>query len=92
MIIGILLGAAIGALIDRKEIKTTPYFLFVFMFRGIGLISMTTLVTDFESQKGLLMVCFIAMTSGTFLETIVCQSLMNKRLIAPIKEICNGAG
>jgi len=53
---------------------------------------MTTLVTDFESQKGLLMACFIAMTAGTFLETIVCQSLMNKRLIAPIKEICNGAG
>ena len=53
---------------------------------------MTTLVTDFESQRGLLMACFIAMTSGTFLETIVVQSLMNKRLIAPIKEICNGAG
>ena len=32
------------------------------------------------------------MTAGTFCQTIVCQSLMNKRMIAPIKEIVNGAG
>ena len=33
---------------------------------------------------------FIAMQSGTFIQTIAVQSMLNKRLIAPIKEIMNG--
>ena len=30
------------------------------------------------------------MQSGTFIQTVVVQSMINKRLIAPIKEIMNG--
>ena len=32
----------------------------------------------------------MAMQSGTFIQTVVVQSMINKRLIAPIKEIMNG--
>ena len=66
MIIGILMGVVLGAQIDGNQTKITPYYLGMFAFRGLGLICMTTLVTDFETQKGLLIACFIAMTAGTF--------------------------
>ena len=92
MFIGILMGAWIGHRIDGKNKKILPYCIGLFLFRGVGLVTMTTLVTDFETQMPLLVTCFIAMTSGTFCQTIVCQSLLNKRLVAPIKEIVNGAG
>ena len=50
---------------------------------------MTVGINDFENQKALLYVSFFAMTSGTFCQTIVVQSLLNKRLIAPTREIMN---
>merc|ERR1712151_1098932 len=81
------MGVLIGSQIDGKDKKILPYCIALFLFRGVGLVTMTTIVTDFKTQMPLLMACFIAMTSGTFCQTIVCQSLMNKRLVAPIKEI-----
>ena len=66
MIIGIILGIAIGYMIDSKDRKILPYCIALFLFRGLGLITMTTIVTDFEAQMPLLIACFIAMTSGTF--------------------------
>ena len=92
MFVGIIMGVVIGSRIDGKDKKILPYCIALFFFRGVGLVTMTTIVTDFSSQKVLLVACFIAMTSGTFCQTIVCQSLLNKRLVAPIKEIMNGAG
>lgn len=72
MFIGIILGTYIGYKIDGANKRILPYVVLTFLFRGLGLILMTTVVTDFESQKALLIACFIAMTSGTFCQTIVC--------------------
>ena len=66
MFVGIILGVVIGYLIDGKDKKILPYCLATLVFRGFGLIIMTTLVTDYESQLPLLAICFIAMTAGTF--------------------------
>ena len=66
MIIGIFLGIAIGYMIDSKDRKILPYCIALFLFRGVGLVTMTTIVTDFKTQMPLLIACFIAMTSGTF--------------------------
>ena len=49
MLIGILLGVVIGSQIDGKDTKITPYYLGTFALRGLGLICMTTIVTDFET-------------------------------------------
>ena len=49
MLIGILLGVAIGSQIDGVGKKITPWYLGTFILRGLGLICMTTLVTDFDT-------------------------------------------
>ena len=90
MVIGLFMGLMIGHIIDRSAI--IPVFILCFMVRAAGLLLMTCLITNFEEQKGLLYCSFIAMTSGTFCQTIVAQSLLNKRMIAPTREIMNGLG
>ena len=90
MIIGLVVGGILGHVIDKCQIA--PVYILCFMVRGLGLCMMTFLITDFEEQKGLLYFSFFAMTTGTFCQTIVCQSLLNKRLIAPTREIMNGFG
>lgn len=47
MVIGLAAGALLGHFIDNCRIW--PILLFCFMFRGLGLLAMTTLLTDFES-------------------------------------------
>ena len=67
-------------------------FIFCFLTRAAGLMTMTCAITDFEQQRGLLYFSFFALTSGTFCQTIVVQSLLNKRMIAPTREIMIGMG
>ena len=88
MVIGLAVGALLGYVIDRCAI--CPILLGCYLLRGVGLLAMTTLITNFESQKVLVYCSFFAMTTGTFCQTIVVQSLLNKRLIAPTREIMNG--
>ena len=90
MFIGLILGLALGHIIDRCAIICI--FLICYLTRAAGLMIMTCVITDFERQTGLLYCSFFAMTSGTFCQTIVSQSLLNKRMIAPTREIMNGMG
>lgn len=88
MVIGLFVGFFLGHIIDRCTI--TPILILTYLFRATGLLVMTCLITDFEKQKGLLYCSFFAMTAGTFCQTIVVMSLLNKRMIAPTREIMNG--
>lgn len=47
MVIGLAVGALLGHFIDNCRIW--PILLLCFVFRGIGLLSMTCLLTDFET-------------------------------------------
>lgn len=64
MVIGLFMGFALGHSIDKFRI--TPILIGCYVLRGLGLVSMTCIFTDFERQKGLLYCSFIAMTAGTF--------------------------
>ena len=88
MVIGLFAGLLLGHIIDSCRIA--PVLLMCFLMRGCGLFFMTTMLTDFNEQKWLLYISLFAMTTGTFCQTIVVQSLLNKRLIAPTREIMNG--
>ena len=88
MVIGLIVGMALGHIIDSCRIW--PMLLTCLLFRAFGLFTMTTFIRDYESQKWLLYMSFFAMTTGTFCQTIIVQSLLNKRMIAPTREIMNG--
>uniref|UniRef100_A0A7S3I9L0 Major facilitator superfamily (MFS) profile domain-containing protein n=1 Tax=Favella ehrenbergii TaxID=182087 RepID=A0A7S3I9L0_9SPIT len=88
MVIGLMAGLLLGHVIDSCRI--TPMLLLCFLLRGVGLFMMTLGISDFAEQKAMLYCSIFAMTTGTFCQTIVVQSLLNKRLIAPTREIMNG--
>ena len=88
--IGLFMGLVLGHVIDRCAIMYV--FISCYLTRAAGLMIMTCVITDYEQQRGLLYCSFFAMTSGTFCQTIVAQSLLNKRMIAPTREIMNGMG
>ena len=90
MLIGIILGSIIGYKVDGRNKRIIPWFIGCFLFRCLGLFFMTAVIDDYRKQKQLLYLSFMAMQSGTFIQTVVTQSLINKRLIAPIREIMNG--
>lgn len=88
MIIGLIMGFALGHVIDKFRIS--PILISCYLLRSFGLLSMTGVISNFEEQKGLLYCSFIAMTAGTFCQTIVAASLLNKHMIAPTREVMNG--
>ena len=92
MFCGIVMGAIIGYKIDGRNKRIIPWFFACFCFRALGLFFMTVIIDDYQKDKQLLYASFLAMQSGTFIQTIVVQGMINKRLIAPIKEIMNGVG
>ena len=84
------MGAVIGYSIDGKNKKIVPWIFACFAFRCAGLFIMTVWIDDYAKQKTELFGSFLAMQAGTFIQQVTVQSMINKRLIAPIKEIMNG--
>lgn len=90
MFVGMVMGTIIGYKIDGRNKRIMPWFFACFAFRCAGLFVMTVWIDDYATQKPALFGSFIAMQAGTFIQTVAIQSMINKRLIAPIKEIMNG--